>query len=84
MNALHPRSVVRALRAAADVLEADCDLQPDESAPVETNVGSAEPRKPRKAERPPYRPEGPVDEVSAKRAQNLLRRAGVVSTPRKR
>ena len=86
-------ALVKAFRAAADVLE--YELREQESArahlpsaandsvansPVAPSPG--EPKR-RQGVRPVYRPQGPIDEVSTKRADDALKRRGLLPVERK-
>lgn len=88
----------KVLRAAVDVLDAELDEdapeQFDGASPESSTRTRQEPandlaaREPtgkrRKGVRPVYRPQGPVDEVSARRADEALKRAGLPRVPPRR
>jgi hypothetical protein len=86
-------ALVKAFRAMADVLEAELREQEPASVrlapPANDSVvtGPAAPRpgepKRRQGVRPVYRPQGPIDEVSAKRAEEALKRRGLLPVERK-
>jgi hypothetical protein len=86
------RVLSRVLRAAVEVLEAELveGDAPDSDPTGEGEAANDPPRaaaraKRRKGVRPAYRPQGPVDEVSARRADEALKRAGLVpASPRRK
>ena len=85
-------ALLKAIRAMADVLESE--LQEQElasalpSASANDSVGE-KPTNPSPAERkrqgirPAYRPQGPIDELSARRAEDALKRRGILPVNRK-
>ena len=75
---LSARTVTRALRAAADVIEADADADEEVAMQPDQDLDLPASGKRRKAVRPAYRPTGPVDELSARRADTALTRAGIL------
>jgi hypothetical protein len=93
---LHALSLI--LRAAVLVLDAelveDAPVQSDGDAPESGPSNSSGPAndqdasepqsKRRKGVRPAYRPQGPVDEVNARRADEALKRAGLLPVPPRR
>ena len=95
----HKLALSMLLRAAVLLLESeegeDAPVQSESTSPESgasagsgpANDPSADgsPGKRRKGTRDAYRPQGPVDEVSARRAEQALKRAGVLPvTPRKK
>ena len=55
------------------------------SGPANDATVEGRPGKRRKGTRPVYRPQGPVDEVTARRADEVLKRAGLLpATPRRK
>lgn len=79
-------ALVKAFRAMADVLETELQEQEPTSSLLTSGDNDTEVNKPerspgepkRRAERPTYRPQGPVDELSVKRADEALKRRGLL------
>jgi hypothetical protein len=85
-------ALVKAFRAMADVLESELQEQEPSSSLLTSGVNDSVVNKPeapspgepkRRAERPVYRPQGPIDELSAKRADDALKRRGLLPVERK-
>jgi hypothetical protein len=72
------RALIRAGRAFLDTLEVEVARLP--GAELQIGAGDNEALQPkRRQQRQPYKPpEGPIDPVSVARAENALRRAGLV------
>ncbi len=86
-------ALVKAFRAMADVLESELREQEPGSVhlpsaandSVANNSGATslgEPKR-RSGVRPVYRPQGPIDELSTKRADDALKRRGLLPVKRK-
>ena len=86
-------ALVKAFRAMADVLESELREQAPasvRSSPPANDAATTGPRTPnlgepkrRQGVRPVYRPQGPIDEVSTKRADEALKRRGLLPVARK-
>ena len=86
-------ALVKAIRAMADVLESELREQAPasvRSSPPANDSVTPSPRSPslgepkrRQGARPVYRPQGPIDEVSTKRADEALKRRGLLPVGRK-
>jgi hypothetical protein len=86
-------ALVKAFRAMADVLESELREQEPASAhlpsaandSVANNSGDTSPAEPKRRSgvRPVYRPQGPIDELSTKRADDALKRRGLLPVKRK-
>jgi len=81
-------ALIKAIRAMADTLEAELGEQesvraPEPRASNDPGEAPAEGSKKRRGARPVYRPQGPVDELSAKRAEEALKRRGLLPGPRR-
>ena len=86
-------ALVKAIRAMADVLESELREQapasvrptPAANDSVDTSPGAPNPSEPKRRQgmRPVYRPQGPIDELSTKRADDALKRRGLLPAKRK-
>jgi hypothetical protein len=71
------RAVTAGLKAMLAVLEEPGADGADAKPPLPANAAPV--TQSRRGPRPPYRPSGPVDEVTARRAQQIAQRKGLLS-----